>query len=82
MLAIEADRSLQANPVTSQVSPHRLEDCWNLFLSGSVERWVLVFAEATKGPFVKADMQNAPWAPGPNDTAAGRAFIAALAGQL
>lgn len=44
-----------------------------------VESEVLVFAEATKGPFVKEDMQNAPWAPPPHDAAVGRAFIASLA---
>lgn len=41
------------------------------------ESEVLVFAESTKGPFVKADMETAPWAPGPADSEAGRAFIAA-----
>ena len=39
---------------------------------------LLVFAESTKGPFRPEDTQNAPWAPAPQDIAAGRAFIAAL----
>jgi cupin fold WbuC family metalloprotein len=42
----------------------------------------LVFAEATRGPFDKADMQNAPWAPAPHEAAAGMSFIQALVPRL
>jgi cupin fold WbuC family metalloprotein len=46
--------------------------------SMAIETEFLVFAESTKGPFRKEDMENAPWAPEPNDFANGRAYIAAL----
>jgi cupin fold WbuC family metalloprotein len=39
---------------------------------------LVVFAESTKGPFRPEETENAAWAPAPHDTAAGRAFIAAL----
>ena len=39
---------------------------------------LLVFAESTKGPFRPDDTQNAPWAPPPQELAAGRAFVTAL----
>jgi cupin fold WbuC family metalloprotein len=40
----------------------------------------LVFVESTIGPFRVEDTENAPWAPGPKDEAAGRAYIASLFG--
>jgi cupin fold WbuC family metalloprotein len=48
------------------------------FHSLSIESEFLVFVEATKGPFRSDDMENAPWAPAPEEFAAGRAFIASL----
>jgi cupin fold WbuC family metalloprotein len=48
--------------------------------SMSIETEFLVFTESTKGPFRPEDMENAPWAPPPNDAANGRAYIAALRG--
>ena len=44
----------------------------------SIESEFLVFVEGTKGPFCSTDMENAPWAPAPEDSAAGRAFIESL----
>jgi cupin fold WbuC family metalloprotein len=44
----------------------------------SIESEFLVFAEATKGPFRSEDMESAPWAPAPQELAAGRAFIESL----
>jgi cupin fold WbuC family metalloprotein len=48
------------------------------FHSLSIESEFLVFVEGTKGPFRPDDMENAPWAPGPEEFAAGRAFIESL----
>lgn len=44
----------------------------------AIESELLVFAESTKGPFRPDDLENASWAPGPQDLLAGRAFIAAV----
>jgi cupin fold WbuC family metalloprotein len=38
----------------------------------------LVFVESTKGPFRREDSENAPWAPAPNETTAGRTFCAGI----
>jgi cupin fold WbuC family metalloprotein len=38
----------------------------------------LVFLESTKGPFRASDSESAPWAPGPQETDRGKAFIAAV----
>jgi cupin fold WbuC family metalloprotein len=42
----------------------------------------LVFAEATRGPFDKADMESAPWAPAPHEGRAGITYIQALVPRL
>jgi hypothetical protein len=47
----------------------------------SIESEFLVFVEGTKGPFRSTDMENAAWAPAPEDFAAGRAFIESLRSQ-
>nr|WP_306228880.1 WbuC family cupin fold metalloprotein [Aurantimonas sp. CSK15Z-1] len=39
---------------------------------------LLVFVESTIGPFVKSDMEEAPWAPPASDAAAGRAYLSGL----
>lgn len=44
----------------------------------SIDSEHLVFVESTKGPFRPEDMENAPWAPDPRNSQAGRAFIAKL----
>jgi cupin fold WbuC family metalloprotein len=44
----------------------------------SIESEFLVFVEGTKGPFRSDDMENAPWAPAPQDFPAGRTFIESL----
>ncbi len=38
----------------------------------------LVFVESAKGPFLPADSQNAPWAPGPDQVEDGRKFTEML----
>ncbi len=48
------------------------------FHSLSIESELIVFIESTKGPFRAEDVENAPWAPGPNAIAAGRDFIASI----
>jgi cupin fold WbuC family metalloprotein len=48
------------------------------FHSLSIESELLVFIESTKGPFRSDDCENAAWAPGPDDAANGRAFIASM----
>lgn len=40
----------------------------------------LVFSESTSGPFDSSGSENAPWAPAPENLAAGRSFIASLPG--
>lgn len=40
----------------------------------------LVFVESTRGPFDPRQMENASWAPGPDDVDEGRAYIAGLRG--
>lgn len=42
----------------------------------------LVFVESTLGPFRHEAMENAPWAPGPQDPEAGRNYIARLRGNI
>jgi cupin fold WbuC family metalloprotein len=42
---------------------------------------VLVFAEATKGPFRPEDTENAPWAPDANAAVDGSAFLAHAAAR-
>jgi cupin fold WbuC family metalloprotein len=44
----------------------------------SIRSEVLVFLESTKGPFRAGDSESAPWAPGANDAARGKAYIAAV----
>ena len=41
-----------------------------------VESEFLTFVESTKGPFRKSTSENAPWAPGPDDSVAGMRFVA------
>jgi cupin fold WbuC family metalloprotein len=48
------------------------------FHSLSIESELIVFIESTKGPFRVEDVENAPWAPGPSATAAGREYIASI----
>jgi len=50
------------------------------FHSLSIDSELLVFLESTKGPFLPGSSENASWAPAADDTAKGRAFIAALLG--
>jgi hypothetical protein len=50
------------------------------FHSLSIDSELLVFIESTKGPFLPGSSENASWAPAADDTAKGRAFIAALLG--
>ena len=40
-----------------------------------IETEFLTFLESTKGPFRKEDSENAPWAPPPEDGAAGKFFV-------
>lgn len=47
------------------------------FHSLSIASELLIFVESTKGPFRAGESENAPWAPGPNDAADGKAYIAA-----
>jgi cupin fold WbuC family metalloprotein len=47
----------------------------------SIRSELLVFLESTKGPFRAADSENAPWAPGANEAAQGKAYIAAMMAQ-
>jgi cupin fold WbuC family metalloprotein len=49
----------------------------HLYHSLEIRTDVLVFAESTLGPFGPGAMETAPWAPGPKETEAGRAFLAA-----
>lgn len=44
-----------------------------------IESEFLTFVESTKGPFRKSDSENAPWAPSPEDAAAGIRFLAEVA---
>ena len=48
------------------------------FHSLAIESELLVFVESTKGPFDLADREHAVWAPDPDDTEKGRAYIASL----
>jgi cupin fold WbuC family metalloprotein len=43
-----------------------------------IESEMLVFTESTRGPFLAADSEYAPWAPAPQDAVAGNNFTAAL----
>ncbi len=45
-----------------------------VFHSLLIDSEFLIFVESTKGPFRREDSENAPWAPGPQDEAGGRAF--------
>lgn len=44
----------------------------------SIETELLVFVESTKGPFTLEDREHAAWAPHPNDSAAGKAYIESI----
>jgi cupin fold WbuC family metalloprotein len=51
------------------------------FHSLSIESELLVFLESAKGPFQPSAMENAAWAPGPNDTENGKRYINSLLRQ-
>jgi cupin fold WbuC family metalloprotein len=48
------------------------------FHSLSIESELLVFVESTKGPFDLADREHGSWAPHPDDSITGRAYIASI----
>jgi cupin fold WbuC family metalloprotein len=45
-----------------------------VYHSMAIESELLVFLESTSGPFRAENCDNAPWAPGPDETALGRAY--------
>jgi len=49
-----------------------------LFHSLVIESEQLIFVESTKGPFAKADSEDAPWAPSPQDVENGVMFLKGL----
>jgi len=49
-----------------------------LYHSLWIESEFLVFVESTKGPFLRGETEFAPWAPDPNATAEGQAYLQSL----